>query len=517
MTGGEITIMKRSLVVSISAAVIAIVIAAVVAAATGSGLTQSNNTGSSPQQQSDVKQVDSLQSAFEKLSSPIKVTSASAEGPAYVPNVAIDPNKGTMYVAFIEQQANGTSNLYVKRSDDGGKTFASPVRVNDKPGDVFFDGRVPPSIKVGAKGEVYVLWVKGVPAPKLFMTVMRQPTFAVSTDGAKTFSPAVVIAENEPPADRSFYGLDASKDGKIYVGWLNFPVKKLDNGTIVSDDSAINTVRFTRSLDGGHTFEPSIAVDKDPCECCNVNLLAHGDNDVFISWRKKFEVPSDQVPNSSAISEHSATAMGNGSSGGNMSMTMMKMDKKTNNNGMTTVRDIVVARSIDGGKSFSEPNKVSNDNFAYDSCVHVGAPMAMDSKGRLHIVWYTGKEGSPGIYYAVSEDNGKTFGKPIPILTGDWVPPSRAQLVVDSKDNAWIAWEDTSGLSANSVHWKYEDTRALIFTAMITPDGQVFKASKPINPDDGKSPVIANGRDNLSIVWAGIDNEIRCSTMKMPV
>jgi hypothetical protein len=239
---------------------------------------------------------------------------------------------------------------------------------------------------------------------------------------------------------------------------------------------------------------------------------------VFISWRKKFEVPSDQVPNNSAISQHASMAMGNGSGGGgNMGMMTMKKDD-ANKNGMTTVRDIVVARSIDGGKSFSEPNKVSNDNFAYDSCVHVGAPMAMDGKGRLHIVWYTGKEGSPGIYYATSYDNGQTFGKPVPILTGDWVPPSRAQLVVDGKDNAWITWEDTSGLSANAKKWKYEDTRAMIFAAVVTPDGQVFKASNPINQDDdGKSPVIANGADKLSIVWAGIDNEIRCSTLKVPV
>jgi hypothetical protein len=68
------------------------------------------------------------------------------------------------------------------------------------------------------------------------------------------------------------------------------------------------------------------------------------------------------------------------------------------------------------------------------------------SKGKLHIVWYTGKEGTPGIYYAVSSDKGETFSKPLPIFNGTWVPPLKSSLAVDRYNNTWIAWEDIAEL-----------------------------------------------------------------------
>lgn len=145
--------------------------------------------------------------------------------------------------------------------------------------------------------------------------------------------------------------------------------------------------------------------------------------------------------------------------------------------------------------------------------VHVGAPMAMDNQGRLHVVWYTGKEGGQGIYYAISSDKGKTFSSPTPILTGDGVPPLRSQLVIDGNDNAWIVWEASSGLSANAEKWKYEDTRAMIYAAVVTPDGDVFKKQQPINQVDGRSPVMASGADSIAIVWADNKNEIQCSML----
>jgi hypothetical protein len=72
------------------------------------------------------------------------------------------------------------------------------------------------------------------------------------------------------------------------------------------------------------------------------------------------------------------------------------------------------------------------------------------SKGKLHIVWYTGKEGTPGIYYAVSSDKGETFSKPLPIFNGTWVPPLKSSLAVDRYNNTWIAWEDIAELEKNN-------------------------------------------------------------------
>ena len=52
--------------------------------------------------------------------------------------------------------------------------------------------------------------------------------------------------------------------------------------------------------------------------------------------------------------------------------------------------DMVVASSTDGGKTFGSPVKIYDDGFQFKGCVHVGAPMAIDSEGTLHVAWYTG-------------------------------------------------------------------------------------------------------------------------------
>jgi hypothetical protein len=414
----------------------------------------------------------SVNDAVSKLSSDFAIPVAVAsEYPSGAPNVAIDKNSGKLYVVYIAKEEVG-HNLYLKTSTDGGKSFSNGILVNDKPGDVFLDGRVSPNVAIGPQGQIYVLWVKSDPAPELFMGVIRSLVFAHSTDGGNTFSPSINIAENEQISGKSFHSLDVSSDGKIYVGWLDSPAALNEDGQIISDDSRPSTVRFARSTDGGNSFEQSIEVDSNPCPCCNVHVLSESDRSVYISWRKIFE-----------------------------------------NSDGTTIRDMVVARSTDGGMTFSNPSKISNDGFEFDGCVHVGAPMALDSKGRLHVVWYTGKPESPGIFYAVSSDNAKSFSSPKPILTGDWVPPLRVQLTVDKNDHAWITWEDATGLSADEQIWRYDKTQAMIYVATVSPDGNIVRSNMPLNQVEGKAPAISSGNGLVSVVWAGADETIQCSSL----
>lgn len=393
---------------------------------------------------------------------------ASADQPANAPSVAFDESSGKMYVVYIGEDSDG-HNLYLKHSEDGGKTFSSSLRINQNADDVFLDGRVSPNIVVDDQGKIYVLWVKAEPAPELFMGVIRSLMFSYSEDGGKTFVPSIMI-DKDNLSGKSFHAIDVSSDGKIYVGWLDSPATLNEEGKIISDDSRPSAVKFARSIDGGKTFESSI-VDTNPCPCCNVNILAESDDSVYVSWRKIFDNPDG-----------------------------------------TTVRDMVVSHSSDAGKTFSTPSKISDDRFEFDGCVHVGAPMALDGKGNVHTVWYTGQEDGPGVYYAKSSDNATTFGEPIPILTDSWVPPLRAQLAIDDKDNVWITWEDSTGLSANETVWRYEETQAMIYYAKITPQGIIERSTEPINIAEGRSPVIASGNGFVSIVWASSGQDIQCSS-----
>ena len=63
--------------------------------------------------------------------------------------------------------------------------------------------------------------------------------------------------------------------------------------------------------------------------------------------------------------------------------------------------------STDEGKTFTQPQRISQDNWVISGCPHTGPAMAENKEG-IHFTWFTGGSGS-GIYYNNSKDNGKTF------------------------------------------------------------------------------------------------------------
>jgi hypothetical protein len=336
-------------------------------------------------------------------------------------------------------------------------------------GNVALDGRVAPTIQLGDNGEVYVTWANSRHEPNMFMGNYRQLVFTKSLDDGKSFEPSIIIGSEELHSGKYFQHMSVDGHGGIHMAWLDGPAKMNSTGYMEKDKSRDRGVRYTQSLDGGVTFETTKLIDANACPCCNVQTTADGEGNVYVSWRKVF------------------------------------------GSGDTQVRDMVVAASTDGGKTFSGPIKINDDGFQFKGCVHVGAPMAIDSAGTLHIAWYTGATERQGMYYATSTDNGQSFSEPMPILTGDWVPPQRIYIAVDNDDTVWLTWEDATGLSTNEKTWRYGDTQAMIYTAQVI-DGELIRADNPINVSDGKSPAIDSADGTVSIVWTENDNSVKIAT-----
>jgi len=93
--------------------------------------------------------------------------------------------------------------------------------------------------------------------------------------------------------------------------------------------------------------------------------------------------------------------------------------------------------SMDGGTTFSEETRVSEDNWIVYGCPHTGPTLAQ-SKAGLHVAWFTAG-GQPGIYYAESKDNGRHFDSR-KLLRADARHP---QMTVLSTGDVAIAWEET--------------------------------------------------------------------------
>ena len=74
-------------------------------------------------------------------------------------------------------------------------------------------------------------------------------------------------------------------------------------------------------------------------------------------------------------------------------------------------RHIAVAGSSDGGKNFSNPVIVSDDRWVLQGCPVSGPSLSVDrASGNLKVVWYAAGEGTAaGVYFAESKDKGQSF------------------------------------------------------------------------------------------------------------
>ncbi|HEY8483700.1 MAG TPA: sialidase family protein [Longimicrobiales bacterium] len=370
------------------------------------------------------------------------------EAGASNPTTAADPRTGTIYVAWVGVE-DGVAGVYLARSEDG-RTFSAPVRVNDRPGDAAPHEQAPAQVAVGPEGHVYVVWQNNtvVEGRRFPASDLR---FARSTDGGRSFEPALTVNDDAGglPASHTFHSIAVAADGTIYVSWIDSRVRarveaerRAGRGGAEGGELPGPEIRLARSTDGGRSFEPSVVVDEEACPCCRTALAVGPDGAVYVAWRKVFE---------------------------------------------GSVRDIVVARSTDGGRTFGAPVRVHDDGWVIDGCPHAGPSLAVDGDGRLHVAWYTGREGRQGLFHAVSEDGGRSFGGAAPILSGEWVPVSQVKLVADGRGEVWITWDDRRG----------EEKR--VYVARAERSGPSRRGAAEAGR--GASPAIAAAGDVRAVAW----------------
>jgi hypothetical protein len=102
----------------------------------------------------------------------------------------------------------------------------------------------------------------------------------------------------------------------------------------------------------------------------------------------------------------------------------------------------VVARSADQGATWSAPVRVRADNWQFEGCPHAGPSLQVDSLDRVHIAWWTGKEGEAGAWYARSDDSGRTFTTVVPLGIASLSRPAHVQLALTPDGKVVAVWDD---------------------------------------------------------------------------
>ena len=103
------------------------------------------------------------------------------------------------------------------------------------------------------------------------------------------------------------------------------------------------------------------------------------------------------------------------------------------------IRDMVLATSTDGGKTFSSPVKLADDNWQLHACPDSG-PSVVNAGGRLYAAWFSEGNNKSGIRVAVSKGGGRSFSRP-EIVSEHIVDANHPQLSVSEDGRVVLAFQ----------------------------------------------------------------------------
>ena len=280
-----------------------------------------------------------------------------------------------------------------------------------------------PATATASDGTFYVAWVnhdakqadvmlahfnhKGetVSAP---VRVNRQPGVATAWRGDQ---PSIGVAPN----------------GAVYVLWTN---------VVEAGDKHGTDIYLSTSTDGGQNFTSEVKVndDKAPGAHGMHSLAVAKDGRIYAAWLDERNVHAP-MPSMKAEGHHMESNrdvyMAYSTDGGRTFSPNHKVASdacpccKT---ALTVAADgtlyagwrqvlpgsyrhIAVASSTDGGAKFSTPVIVSDDRWMLQGCPVSGPSLSVDAaSGSLKVVWYAaGESSAPGVYFAESKDKGHSF------------------------------------------------------------------------------------------------------------
>lgn len=311
---------------------------------------------------------------------------------------------GRMVAAVWTATKDGTVNVYLATSSDGGATFAEPRRVNDQDGDVSANSEQPPRVAItgsGAARALTVLWSKRNEGPqRARRDAIRM---ARSTDGGRTFSPARYTHDPAFSGARGWESLTAGAAGTVHAVWLDGrdAEKKIAEATahtgMAHKGQPPQDVYHGTIAPDGRMVESLIATGV--CFCCKTAVAVDTRGGVYAAWRHIF-------PGS--------------------------------------MRDIAFAKSTDGGRHFNPLVRVSEDKWELNGCPEDGPSLAVDAAGVIHIAWATlVSEGEPhkALFYATSRD-GKMFSPRARVPTAGVTNPGHPQMVLTPDGGAAITWDE---------------------------------------------------------------------------
>jgi len=253
--------------------------------------------------------------------------------------------------------------MYYQVSEDNGNSFGKVQRVNIAAENISARNENRPKIAFDQHKGVYLSWA--ISGKKRFTGDIR---FSYSSDNGNVFSQPVTINNDGIVTGHSFNEMIVSPTGDVSIVWLDsrYAYQKRKEGKKTNGSELY--------LAKGNPRENSLftneALARGTCVCCRI-AIDHDENaNLAIFWRHIF---GDNI----------------------REFALITLDKSK--------------------PELRKVNQISKDHWYLEGCPHQGGGISIDAQNRYHLTWYNQGDKGKGIFYAYSDDAGKSLSTPISV------------------------------------------------------------------------------------------------------
>ncbi|MBY5957898.1 exo-alpha-sialidase [Membranicola marinus] len=338
---------------------------------------------------------------------------AEAVGPYFTSDV-----KGTPILVWSEKCKGEAETGYVmkfsKFSKEGGG-FQQPREVSSSRGCTTTSESMG-KIAFKKDGTMIALYSRRSPTPENRFSGALY--YTQSFDEGRTWTPEkyLHVGDTTRGLSRSFFDVATLPDGEVGAIWLD------SRRTEQRGDGSTLFFAKTKGKQGFLTDQP---VGYNTCECCRTELFVSADGHIHALYRDIWQ---------------------------------------------DSIRDISHLVSRDGGRTFSEPERISSDNWVIYGCPHTG-PSVCERRGGIDIVWFTGA-GLPGLYTTRFDKREQTY-TPKKLLTKKGRHP---QILASGDDHVVYLWEEAEEENELVGHLNHSAPKATISLNSFSESKSVIKA-----------------------------------------